>query len=288
MIYKSKRDLLIFLLPTVILLISLLYIPFLTNIVNSMYNMRSFTDASKEFIGLKNYRYLFEDPNMKIAVSNTFKMMGLTVVFQVGIALLLALLVNGIKKGAGFFRIVYFFPIVISATALGLMFTLFYNYNGGMLNQLMSIFGKESVFWLSKKTAFIMITIPVIWQYVGFYFVLLVTGISGVPMEVFESAQIDGANKFQEVIYITIPLIRNTINVCIILALTGALKVFDLPWVIVPKGAPGGSTHVLGTYMYDMTFEAGNIDYGATIAIVLVFLGIVISQVTNYFLKDRS
>ncbi len=287
MLYRKKGILGILLLPTVVLIIGLLYIPFMSNIVNSVYNMKSFIDPNKTFIGLENYRYVFKDPNMKIAFSNTFRIMGYTVFFQVGIALLLALLVSNIKTGAGFFRVVYFFPIVISATALGLMFSLFYEYNYGMLNQFMVFLGRDKVPWL-KDYSFTMLTIPVIWQYVGFYFVLLVTGISGIPGEVLEASEIDGASKLQQVRYITIPLIRSTLNVCTILALTGALKVFDLLWVIAPKGAPGGKTHVLGTYMYDMTFEAGNIDYGATIAIMLVILGIAVSQITNFVLKERE
>ncbi len=133
-----------------------------------------------------------------------------------------------------------------------------------------------------------MLALQVIWQYICFYFVLFVTGISTISESLYEAAEIDGANGFQKIIYITLPLLKGTINVCIILALTGALKVFDMFWVIAPKGAPGGSTHILGTYLYDMAFEAGNVDYGATIAVMLVILGIVISQIANYFFREKN
>ncbi len=308
MIYKDNKILAIFLLPTLILILGLLYYPFLANIKNSFFEMTSFIDPSSEFIMFQNYQNLFKDTMFKTALYNTFKLMILVVVFQVGIALLLSVLVSNIKKGAGFFRIVYFFPIVISATAIGLMFTLFYEYNYGMLNQLIVGMNDiiislnaslsnyttfqfkelEKVVWLSRDNAFIMVAIPVIWQYVGFYFVLILTGISTIPREIYEASEIDGADHIQSFRFITLPMLKSTINVCIILALTGALKVFDLLWVIAPKGAPGGSTHVLGTYLYSQTFEAYNIDYGATIAVFLVIFGVVISQISNYLLRDKN
>lgn len=288
MIYKNNKILLAFLLPTVLLIVGFLYYPFLANIKNSFFEMTSFTDPSKEFLGLENYVFMFKDPVFRVALFNTFKLMVLVVIFQVGIALLLAVLVSNIKKGASFFRIVYFFPIVISATAIGLMFTLFYEYNYGMLNQLLVQFGFDKVLWLSKENAFVMLSIPVIWQYVGFYFVLILTGISGIPSEIYEASSIDGANSFQNFLYISLPMLKGTINVCIILALTGALKVFDILWVIAPKGAPGGSTHVLGTYLYSQTFDAYNIDYGATLAVFLVLFGILISQISNMIFRERD
>ncbi len=288
MIYKNNKILAVFLLPTVILILTFLYYPFIANIKNSFFDMKNFIDPSTTFIGLENYKYLFEDPTFRVALFNTFKLMGLVVIFQVGIALMLAVLVSNIKKGAEFFRIVYFFPIVISATAIGLMFTLFYEYNYGMLNQILVGLGYDKVVWLSKETAFMMVIIPVIWQYVGFYFVLILTGISSIPNDIYEAASIDGATKLQSFKHITLPMLKSTLNVCIILSLTGALKVFDLLWVIAPKGAPGGSTHVLGTYLYSQTFEAGNIDYGATIAVFLVVFGIVISQISNILFRDRA
>ncbi len=288
MIYKNNKIMVFFLLPTLLLVVGLLYFPFVSNIKNSFFEMTSFTDTSATFIGFENYKYLFEDPMFKVSFVNTLKLMILTVVFQVGIALLLAVLVSNIKKGAEFFRIVFFFPIVISATAIGLMFTLFYEYNYGMLNQLLALMGQEKIVWLSKESAFTMLTIPVIWQYVGFYFVLILTGISTISEDIYEAASIDGASSFQNFKYITLPMLKSTINVCVILALTGALKVFDLLWVIAPKGAPGGSTHVLGTYLYSQTFEAYNIDYGATLAVFLVIFGVVVSQISNYFLRDKN
>lgn len=291
MLYKKKLPLFIFLLPGFLLMLIFLYEPFIENIFNSFYDMTSFVKMpGKEwkFIGLENFNKLFKDPKIKISLINSFKMMGLTIVFQVGIAFILAILVNSIKRGQHIFRTVYFFPIVISATAIGLIFKLFYNYNGGMLNQILKSLEKEPINWLAPSIAFIMVSIPTLWSYVGFYFVIMLTGLSNISEDVFEAAAIDGCSKFKQVFYITIPLLRGVICTCITLAVTGALKVFDLPWVIVPKGAPQGVTHFLGTYMYEQTFTIGNIDYGSIIALTIVILGVVVSGIVSKILKPDA
>jgi raffinose/stachyose/melibiose transport system permease protein len=291
MLYKKKLPLLIFLLPGFILMIIFLYEPFFENIINSFYDMSSFVKMPGKdytFIGLENYNKLFADTKIKIAILNSFKMMGLTIIFQVGIAFVLSVLVSSIKGGQQFFRTVYFFPIVISATAIGLIFKLFYNYNGGMLNQLLIGLGLEPINWLSTKLAFIMVSIPTLWSYVGFYFVIFLTGLNDISDEIYEAASIDGCSKLKQVFYITIPLLRGIICTCVTLAVTGALKVFDLPWVIVPKGAPQGVTHFLGTYMYEQTFTISNIDYGSTIALVIVVFGLIASYITNKILKPDA
>jgi raffinose/stachyose/melibiose transport system permease protein len=287
MLYKDKRPLLIFLLPAFLFMIVFLYYPFIKNISNSLFDLSGLVQfEAPPFIGLENYKTLFTDPKIKVSLINTFKMMGLTIVFQVGIALILALMVDSIKIGQQFFRTVYFFPIVISATAIGLMFNLFYNYNGGMLNQILAEFSREPVMWLSQEKAFLMVSIPILWQYIGFYFIILLTGLNNIPGDIYEAAEIDGCSGFKKVIYIKIPLIRNVIGTCLVLAITGALKVFDLPWVIAPHGAPSGITHFTGTYMYETTFAIGNVDYGSTIALMIVVLGVVVSQAVNKIFKQ--
>ena len=288
MLYKKKWPLFIFLLPGFLMMIVFLYLPFIQNIMNSFYDMKSVVKMPGQefkFIEFDNYKTLLIDPKIRIAIFNSLKMMGLTIVFQVGIALVLAIMVNSIRRGQQFFRIVYFFPIVISATAIGLIFKLFYNYNGGMLNQLLEVLDKTPVNWLAPGIAFFMVAIPTLWSYVGFYFVIILTGINGISGDVYEAADIDGCSKFKQVFYITLPLLRGVLCTCITLAVTGALKVFDLPWAIVPKGAPQGVTHFLGTYMYEQTFTIGNIDYGSTIALLIVILGVIVSWVVSRIIK---
>lgn len=289
MLYRDRRPLLVFLFPAFFLMVLFLYYPFFVNIYNSLFDIKSMAGRPETYIGLANYRKFFmEDPTAKVALFNSLKIMGLTVIFQVGPALLLALMVDNIKKGQQFFRIVYFFPIVISATAIGLMFNLFYNYDGGMLNQIRGFFGLDKILWLGKDRAFSMISLPVLWQYVGFYFVILLTGLSGVPEEVYESAELDGATGLKKVWYITLPLISDVLVTCTTLAITGSIKVFDLPAVIARNGAPNGLTHFLGTYMHNQAFVAQNVDYGSAISIVIVVFGVIAAQLVRLILNRYS
>lgn len=291
MLYKKKWPLLIFVVPGLFFMLVFLYLPFVENIKNSFFDMTGIVQMSGnewKFIKFENYIKMFSDKNVMTAMGNTLKMMLLTVIFEVGFAFVLAVLVSNIKRGQQFFRTVYFFPVVISATAIGLLFKLFYNYNGGMLNQILSGFGKEPINWLSPGLAFIMICIPTLWSYVGFYFIILLTGLSDISEEIFDAAAIDGCSKFRQVFYITIPMMRTVLATCITLAVTGTLKVFDLPWVIAANGAPQGTTHFLGTYMYQVTFGMNNYDYGSTLAILIVVMGVVISKLVDSFAKEKE
>ena len=232
---------------------------------------------------------MFQDENMRVAVRNTILMMVVTIVGQVGIAIVLALLVDNISHGAKFFRTVYFFPIVISATALGLMFNLIFLYDKGMVNQLLESFGvTELIDWKGEKLALITMMLPVMWQYVGFYFVILITGLNNISDELYEAAAIDGATGFQKVRYVSIPLLHNVMCTCVVLGVTGALKVFDLPWTMFPKGIPLGETWLTGTYMYYQTFNTKNVDYSSAIAVLIVVLGIVTAKVVNTIFKEKD
>ena len=192
-------------------------------------------------------------------------------------------------KGKSFFRTVFFFPIVISATALGLMFNLIFLRDKGMVNQLLEMLGKQSLTdWKAEGIALVTMMLPVMWQYVGFYFVILVTGLNTISDELYEAARIDGATTLQRVRYISIPLLHNVICTCSVLAVTGALKVFDLPWVMFPKGMPLKTTFLTGTYMYYHTMETKNVDYGAAIAVLIVILGVILSKVVNWVFHEKD
>lgn len=291
MLYKKKWPLLLFLVPGLLFMMVFLYVPFIENIRNSFYDMKTIIQMPGkpwEFIGLENYKRLLSDPDVRIALINSAKMMVLTVIFEVGIAFVLAVLVTQVKKFQQVFRTVYFFPVVISATAIGLLFKLFYNYNGGMLNQILESFGREPVNWLSPERAFVMVCIPTLWSYIGFYFVILLTGLSDISDDIYEAASIDGCNRFWQVFYITLPMMKPVFCTSVVLAVTGALKVFDLPWVMVPNGAPQGVTHFLGTYMYQQTFGLNNFDYGSALAVLIVVLGIVVSKGITFLTEDKD
>ena len=290
-IYRNKKPVLVFLIPAFIFMVVYLYYPFLQNIWNSFQNIRQLGGSGEGFLDpwYSNYVELFHDEIVRTSLKNTLLMMIVTLVGQVGIAVVLALMVDNVKHGKQFFRTVYFFPIVISATALGLLFNLIFLYDKGMLNQLLEKLGKVGLTdWKAEGIALITMMLPVMWQYVGFYFVILVTGLNNISEELYEATEIDGASTIQRVRYISLPLLYNVICTCSVLAVTGALKVFDLPWTMFPKGMPLKSTFLTGTYMYYQTMEAKNVDYGSALAVMIVVLGIVLSKVVNAIFKEKD
>ncbi|MGI6123539.1 MAG: carbohydrate ABC transporter permease [Acetivibrionales bacterium] len=289
--YKKKAPLILFLTPALLFLCIYLYYPFVMNIINSFSSITGLGTSSKGFNNpwYSNYLKLFTDPIMRTALKNTLLMTVFTIVFQVGMALFLALLIDNISKGVQFFRTVYFFPIVISATALGLLFNLIFLYDGGMLNQLLMKFGvEEFIDWKDQNHYLFTMSFPVMWQYVGFYFVIILTGLNNISPEIYESSEIDGANMFQRIRYISLPLLHNVLGTCLILSITGALKIFDLPWVMMGAGMPMDKSWLLGTYMYNQTFTMGDVDYGSTISIIIVVLGVVISKTANKLYKEKD
>ncbi len=290
-IYKNKKPLFLFLVPAFAFMAIFLYYPFIQNIFNSFKQIPELGAASKGWNEpwYTNYVTMFQDENMRMALRNTLIMMVVTIVGQVGIAIVLALLVDNVSRGSKFFRVVFFFPIVISATALGLMFNLIFLYDKGMLNQLLELLGvTELIDWKGEKLALFTMMLPVMWQYVGFYFVILITGLNNISGELYEAAAIDGATRFQRIRYISIPMLHNVMCTCVVLGVTGALKVFDLPWTMFPKGIPLGETWLTGTYMYYQTFNTKNIDYSSAIAVLIVVLGIITAKVVNTIFKEKD
>lgn len=280
-----------FLTPLVVFLVLYLLLPFCLNIYNSFTHITQVGGDSDGWNDpfYSNYQFMTQDEYFHTALKNSGIMLLCTIVFQVGIALVLALLVDQVTKGAQLFRSLYFLPIVISATALGLMFNLVFKDNGGMINQL--LFGDDTqshIYWKDYTQWYYNILLfgPVMWQYVGFYFVIFATGLNNISGDIYEAARIDGASDWKRVTTITLPLLRNVMNTCLILGITGSLKVFDLPYVMMGNGHPMNQSWLLGTYMYYLTFEKSDVDYGAAIAVVIVVLGVVISKLAHTFFKD--
>ena len=284
--FKDTRYLVLFLAPTVILLFAFLLYPLIQSVYYSFTDWYNFSNK-KTFIGLDNYRQLAEDPVVGIALRNTLILTVGAIVLQAGRGLVLALLTDSVKRGFKFFRTVYFFPIVISGTAIGLMFSIMYNYDYGLLNAIMRTLGLPEQVWLTEHSSIYLVLIPILWQYVGFYFVIFLTGISKIPEDIYESAQLDGITGIQKALKITIPLLRDVIASCLTLATAGALKVFDVVY-IVTKGGPMNSSELLSTYMYDKAFNGQNVGYASTIVIAMMLLGILITVLLNKAVKKDT
>lgn len=164
---------------------------------------------------------------------------------------------------------------------------MFYAYDGGLLNTIIVKFGGEFKVWKTVENSLKIVAVPTVWQYVGFYFVLILTAIKQVPKTLYESARIDGINGWTKLRYLTLPLIRNVIITCLVLAVTGTLKVFDMVLVIT-NGGPMNASQILGLYMYQKTFIDEAFGYGASISVLIVALGLLVSFIVNKVLHQED
>lgn len=280
---KRQRTAIIFLIPAVVLLLCFMIYPLGKTIFYSFTAWYNFS-TEQTFIGLDNYKELIADPVIRVALRNTVILMAGVLIFQIGFALILAIMVDGIRHCFKFFRTIYFFPIVISATAIGLMFTLIYKYEYGLLNYFVVLFGGEKQVWINEKSSIYLALIPVVWQYVGFYFVIFLTGIANIPTDIYESAMLDGIRPLQKAAYITIPMLRSVLTSSIVLVISGCFKVFDIIFMVT-NGGPLDSSQLLSTYMYQKAFARGNGGYASSIAIVMIVLGVAVTSVLRKLLS---
>jgi raffinose/stachyose/melibiose transport system permease protein len=280
---KRQQTAILFLLPAVVLLLCFMIYPLGKTIYYSFTAWYNFS-AEQTFIGLENYKDLIKDPVVRTALRNTAILMAGVLLFQIGFALILAILVDGVRHCFKFFRTIYFFPIVISATAIGLMFTLIYKYEYGLLNYFITLFGGEKQVWINEKTSIYLALIPVVWQYVGFYFVIFLTGISNISSDIYESAMLDGIRPVQKAVYITVPMLRSVLTSSIVLVVSGCFKVFDIIFMVT-NGGPLDSSQLLSTYMYQKAFARGNGGYASSIAIVMIVLGVAVTSVLRKMLQ---
>ncbi|MDO5573559.1 MAG: sugar ABC transporter permease [bacterium] len=231
--------------------------------------------GAPKFIGLKNYITLLKTPDFWLVTKNTLFLCIACTIGQVGIALLIAFLMTFKKlRFKNFHRAVIFFPVVMAAIVVGYVWRFIYNSNYGLLNSFLTAIGRSDwiQYWLDDKNIVLgMVSIPVIWQYIGLYMIILMSGISAIPQEVFECAEIDGCTGLKKSIYITLPMIWDTLKICIILCAAGTMKIYD-HLVALTNGGPGRATESLAMYCYEYTFKFGNFGMGAAIAVtILVF-----------------
>lgn len=272
--------------PALITLIVFLVIPFIAAITFSFTNRMLLMNSGTalKFVGFKNYIRLFTDADFYNALKNNLLFAVFVVPIQTSLALMLAILVNAKLKGMNFFRTVFFSPVVITMVVVTIVWALLYNpTSSGYLNVLLSkiSFGIiEPLEWHhNAKTSMLSIAILSIWQGVGFQMVIFMAGLQYIPKELYEAADIDGANKTKQFFYVTIPNLKNTLIFVIITTTIFAFKLFTQVMVLT-EGGPQGSTETLVFLLYKEGFTKMKVGYASAIAVVffVIVLGISIIQ----------
>ncbi|MCD6396038.1 MAG: sugar ABC transporter permease [Spirochaetaceae bacterium] len=263
-----------FLLPAVTLYTLFLIVPILFSLYTSFTEWHA--GVAPVLNGISNYIRILKDPNYWKVLFNTFKLIGLSLVLQVPMGVILAYLIFRASKGAAFFRTAYFVPVIIAPVAIATMFVLIYNGDIGPLNKILELVGLESWTrsWLSDKGAVLYSVIfPQVWQYVGFFTVITLAALKTIPLEIFESAKIDGAGSFRVFFNLVLPLIWGVIIIDIILCITGSFKSFDHSWIMT-KGGPGVQSAYITIYMYKMAFTMNNFGVANAITVTIMTLSI--------------
>ena len=285
-----KINIFLFLLPALLLFVTVLIAPIVMSFVYSLTKWNGFT--TPEYIGFKNYVELFTSKSINItrALKNVFLLALLSCCIQLPFALWLALRLSRPIKGRSALLSIYFMPVLISTVVIGQLWLKIYNPDYGLLNVLLRRIGLESWtrIWLGdKKTALGAAFVPVLWQYVGYHMLLMYAGIKGVPPELTEAAMLDGATDAQINRYIIIPYIRPILRVSVIFAVTGSLKSFDLIYVLT-NGGPSHATEVPSTLMISMLFLRNRYGMGSAIAVMLIILCFVFALLINMLVKEEK
>ncbi|MDD9955702.1 MAG: sugar ABC transporter permease [Anaerolineaceae bacterium] len=241
--------------------------------------------APPEFAGLVNYERLTGDDYFHTSLKNTLIWMVAALILPTGGGLILALLLHGRVRGANVFKSLFYLPITISMIVIAQTWQWMYQPDWGLLNTLLKTIGVEKwkVFWLSTRgLALGAIIFAWSWQQVGLSMVIFLAGLTSLPGEMLEAAQIDGANYRQSLRRIVIPLLLPSSVVVIALAVINSLRSFDLVWVL-NEGGSGSST--LAVQMYRETFKSLRAGYGSAVSMVLFAIAVII--IVFYFRRVR-
>ena len=265
----------LYILPSFLLYTFVVFVPIVLAAYYGFFDWSGGT--SKEFIGLENYVQLLHDDRFWSALGNNLFLVVVCVIGQVGLAFVFAMLLSSrLAKWKGLHRTVSFFPSVLSAVVIGFIWSMIYDYNYGLLNTILKMIGAEDKVrpWLSDPgISLVLVTIPLIWQYVGYYLIILMSSIASIDTQIFEMAEIDGATGFKKAVHITLPLIKNTIMVCITLCIAGNMKAFDHIFTMT-GGGPGNATEVVALYAYKTSFTSQKMGYGSAISIGILIVSL--------------
>lgn len=286
-VLRDKFAIIVFVFPAFLFFAGIVLIPI---IFSGGYSTLKWDGIGQgEFVFLKNYIDLFTSNSNGFlrSLGNSFILAILSVFIQLPVALTLALILgSGAIKNEKFFRTVFFIPVIISTVVIGQLWMKIYHPSYGLLNSILEGLGLESLTraWLGDiTTALMAVLVPLIWQYVGLHMLLMYTAIKSIPDEIFEAAKIDGASTLKTSIWVTTPLIKPIIKVCVIQAIIGSLKAFDLIYILT-NGGPVHSSEVPSTLMYSMITNY-NYGSGSAVAIIIVVECLLLTVLVQKFFK---
>ena len=275
--YYKKYTPYLFLLPALAVLIVFFFIPFFQTFGLSFFDYSS-SLYNPSFNGFDNYIKLFKEPIFYQVMFNTFLYLVIAVPFLVIFPLFIAILINQKIRGITLYKILIYFPVIVSIVVAAIAFKWLYA-SEGILNYLLSLLHIEPIGWLvDTKWALFSVALVTIWKGIGYYMMIYLASLMSVPQDLYEAADIDGANFFQKHLTVTIPHIMPTIALVSTISTISAIKVFAEIYVMT-KGGPLNSSKTIVYYIYERAFENLGLGYASALAVVLLIIVMIISLI---------
>lgn len=290
---KNQKTVGLYLFPALFIVIIILYLPIFINLYESFFSWGAMS-TKHEFVGFANYIKMFKDEVFYVALKNNIIFMVTSVIFQIGISLIIAnvLECKFMRRSQNFFRSIYFIPSLLMVTVVGIAFKMIVSPSIGVLNPLLELAGADA----SKMdllgnagSATYAIAAMSQWQYIGYTVILFIVAIQNIPGELYEAADIDGANAVKKFFYITVPEIKDTILINTIITVTGSIREYDEVFVTT-NGGPGYATETLATYLYKAGFRNDQMGYASALAFFIFIVTFIIglAQMKGYRLDDQQ
>jgi ABC-type sugar transport system permease subunit len=260
-----------FLAPAMLLISIFIFIPAVYVVYLSLLHWNLLSSKPK-FVGLANYAYLFQDSNFHTALMNSGIVSASMVFVALPIGLGLAVLADLGLRGTRFYRTILFGPYVIPLVASGLIWSLLFNGNGGLINGILKWFGIIGPNWLGTQPyALIAVIVVTIWQFTGYYMLIFLGGLQGVPIGLKEAARIDGASEWRVFLTVTLPSISPSIFFAVVVCIIQSLQTFDQVYIMT-NGGPDGATTTLVYYIFQQGFGMYNIGPATAASVVLLVI----------------
>lgn len=277
----------VFILPGLLLYGTFVLYPIVQSLRYSLYDWNGL-ESLDQFVGLGNFRRAFGDALFRGALKHNLILMVLGVTLQIPFALALAVLLDSKIKGRALMRTVFFAPYILSEVVTGVVFRQILR-PGGLVDQSLEGAGADGLVhgWLSEpKIVLYVLFVVISWKYFGFHMVILLAGLQGIPKELHEAASIDGASRWEQFRYVTLPLLAPTVRVSAFLSMIGVLQLFDIVWVTT-KGGPIGSSSTMATYLYDQ-FRKSLFGYASAVSIIIFAISLIIALGYQRFALSRD
>ncbi|GGM60783.1 sugar ABC transporter permease [Thermopolyspora flexuosa] len=233
--------------------------------------------GSDRFIGLQNFERLLSDEIFMGDLRHMVILIVLSLLIQLPLSLGLALLLNQKMRGRAIYRTIFFAPYVLSEVITGVLFTMVFSPEHGLVNSLLTAIGLEGAAaeWLADPDTVLYSLFAVItWKYFGFHMILYLAGRQGIPNELLEAAAIDGANAWRQFWHVTLPLLGPTIRMSVFLSIIGTIQLFDLVWVLT-RGGPVHASETMAVTMYIFGFERNQFGYASAISVAMFLISLV-------------